>query len=274
MKKNKGLKKGMAMTATIALLVSNMSIAVPTIKAEEVSHIPLSQENANETEQVIVEPNSDAVKLESNLEDSTIISEEIKNENKTENEMNDDLDPSITEPDRQSENNTKESTSKTVIDSTNGQIQEKSTVEQMNSLEQLEERTTSEEQEETIDYQSLPSLLITEIMPNNTGADDYEYFEVYNNTNQPIVLDHYTFSLRYTDGSGKADVDMQFAPTTLAPKESIVFWHNSNQKTLDDFNSHYQTTLSQNQVVEFSGTPNFYNSGNRAVVIKDMAGKI
>ncbi|MFC4321542.1 lamin tail domain-containing protein [Litchfieldia salsa] len=128
------------------------------------------------------------------------------------------------------------------------------------------EQTTKEEV--VIDYNNLPELLVTEIMPNNLGADEYEYFEVYNNSDQQLVLDHHTFAVRYTDSSNKADVNMVFEPVVIDSKETLVFWLNVKNKSLSDFNLHYQTSLIEDQVVEYSGAPGFYNSGNRAVVIK------
>ncbi|WP_186577091.1 lamin tail domain-containing protein [Aquibacillus kalidii] len=148
------------------------------------------------------------------------------------------------------------------------------------STENKEEDVSTETEaasqpEETVevDYNQLAPLLITEIMANNDGADNYEYFEVYNNTNQSITLDHYQFFLRYTDGSGKEDVGMDFAPTTLQAGQSIVFWANNAGKALEDFNNYYQSSLTKGQIVEYTGAPGFYNNGNRAVVIKSNDNK-
>ncbi|MUK90344.1 metallophosphoesterase [Ornithinibacillus sp. L9] len=134
---------------------------------------------------------------------------------------------------------------------------------------------TTEETVETkeIDYQTVPLLLITEIMPDNDGADDYEYFEVYNNSDRAISLDYYTIALRYTDGSGTADKAFSFPETTIDPGETLVFWNNSKNVTVEDFNAHYQTELTSDQVVSYQGT-GFYNSGQRGVVIKDGAGEV
>lgn len=281
MRKKSNFKKGLAVTASVAILVSNLGLAVPSAMAEEVSQIPISQE---QNEKNLSEgSNPDSANQEANLKDSPSNSEEnLSNENNAETEKNEDPATPTAETDSPPiENETNEITENIENESTSTTETQQKELETITeeSIEQPDENSISIENEETmqpeeeaIDYQQLPSLLITEIMPNNESYDDYEYFEVYNNTNQPIVLDHYTFSLRYTDGSGKSDVDMQFDPTTLAPREGLVFWHNSNKKTLSDFNNHYQINLAQDKVVEFGGVPNFYNSGNRAVVIKDLAG--
>ena len=44
-------------------------------------------------------------------------------------------------------------------------------------------------------FNGYPPLLITEISPDSAGSDYYEFFEVYNNTNQPLSLNNYTFYL-------------------------------------------------------------------------------
>ncbi|MFD1779878.1 lamin tail domain-containing protein [Fredinandcohnia salidurans] len=279
MRKKANLKKGLAVTTTVAILVSNLGLAVPSAMAEEASQIPISQVQPENQVQKQEDSISDSGNKESDVQDSPALPEEaLPNENQADTEMTEAPASPTTETDSQpSEEETQENSEAEVSEPTSTSNKEE--VEQTSIPEQPDENTTGNETEQTIeqveepiDYQQLPPLLITEIMPNNLGADDYEYFEVYNNTNQPIVLDHYTFSLRYTDVSGTPDVDMQFAPTTLAPKESMVFWHNSKQKTLADFNQRYQTSLTEDHVVEFGGPPNFYNSGNRAVVIKDHAG--
>lgn len=123
----------------------------------------------------------------------------------------------------------------------------------------------------TTDFNSLPELLITEIMPNNAGTDDYEYFEVYNNSDKPLVLDHYSFAIRYTDGSN-ADRSLQFKQATIGPKETRVLWLNLSNKTVADFNAHYKTNLTDEQVVQSTDAIGLYNSGNRGIVITD-AGK-
>ncbi|MFD2043769.1 lamin tail domain-containing protein [Ornithinibacillus salinisoli] len=146
--------------------------------------------------------------------------------------------------------------------------------EQEDTTDEVTVQTTEETVEiKAIDYQSLPSLLITEIMPNNDGADDYEYFEVYNNTDSAISLDYYTIALRYTDGSGTEDKAFSFQETTIESGETLVFWNNPKNLTVEDFNAHYQSELTSNQLVSYQGT-GFYNSGQRGVVIKDTESEV
>jgi Calcineurin-like phosphoesterase/Lamin Tail Domain/LPXTG cell wall anchor motif len=122
-------------------------------------------------------------------------------------------------------------------------------------------------------FSDLP-LLITELSPNSTGGgtDYYEYFELYNNTNQPLSLTNYSFTYQYTDGS-QPDKVFQISPVTLEPQETKVFWFNNGNRTLADFNTNFGSELTSDQVVEFKDLfPGFANGGNRAILIKDSTG--
>ncbi|QHA90718.1 metallophosphoesterase [Bacillus sp. N1-1] len=116
-------------------------------------------------------------------------------------------------------------------------------------------------------------LLITEISPNIKGAEDYEYVELYNNTNQPLYVNDYGFLYRYTDGSAE-DKQITVEPAVIDPGETKVLWYNKSGKTIVDFENHYGVTDLQDHVIslggeEFSG---FSNGGNRGVVILDREG--
>ena len=139
--------------------------------------------------------------------------------------------------------------------------------------EVIEEETVEQETKASLeeDFNSNSHLLITEVSPNSNGSDYYEFFEVYNNTNQQLSLTNYAFIYRYTD-SGK-EVVFQIPTTTIEPRETLVLWFNNNGLTLADFNNHFGSKLTSKQVVEFKDTfPGFANGGNRAVVIKDREG--
>ena len=44
----------------------------------------------------------------------------------------------------------------------------------------------------------MPPLLVTEVVPDSTnvgGADGYEFIEIYNNTNQPIIFSDYKINI-------------------------------------------------------------------------------
>lgn len=146
------------------------------------------------------------------------------------------------------------------------------TTEKKDKLVEPEENNNQLKMTEEIDFNKLPELLITEIMANSNGVDRYNYFEVHNNSNQPVMLDHYHFSLSPTDGSDN-DKRIDFPPETLEPNETIVFWLKNSSKTLSDFNSHYQTNVTANNIIEYSGVPNLDGSGNLAVVIQKRNGE-
>ncbi|WP_141433214.1 lamin tail domain-containing protein [Bacillus sp. 03113] len=152
-------------------------------------------------------------------------------------------------------------------------------IEQSSSNLQTEALTITDEQTEKsnqpleVDYNLLPHLLITEIMPNNagTGTDYYEFFEIYNNTNQPQTLSNYSFTYKYTDSG--VEKPFQLPAVTIEPKKIKVFWFNNGDRTLADFNQNYGLSLTSDQVVEFKDVfTGFANGGNRAIVIKDHLG--
>ncbi|RIW36077.1 LPXTG cell wall anchor domain-containing protein [Bacillus salacetis] len=129
------------------------------------------------------------------------------------------------------------------------------------------------EAEPAEDYESFPELLITEISPNSEGADDYEYFELYNNSTQPMNLANYAFVYTYTDGS-YADKLFSVPATVIEPQGKLVFWTNKNGKTLADFNAHFGLSLTSGQVIEVKdpNAPGFANGGNRGLTITDHTG--
>lgn len=104
------------------------------------------------------------------------------------------------------------------------------------------------------DAQTQPPVLITEIVPdsdNISGADAYEFIEVYNNSDQAMDLKDYKLSYQYPDGR-QTDWDIDRS-VTLAPQDKAVIWikNDANQSLgLADFNSHYQSDLTEDQVIE------------------------
>ncbi|WP_078381799.1 lamin tail domain-containing protein [Sutcliffiella halmapala] len=122
-------------------------------------------------------------------------------------------------------------------------------------------------------YSELP-LLITELSPNSVGAgtDYYEFFEIYNNTNQALNLANYSFIYKYTDTGN--ELPFRVPAVVVEPQETLVFWFNNGNRTLVEFNENFQLDLSREQVVEYTDVfPGFANGGNRALVIKDGQGE-
>jgi len=104
------------------------------------------------------------------------------------------------------------------------------------------------------DPQIQPPVLITEMVPdsdNISGSDAYEFIEVYNNSDQPMDLKDYKLSYQYPDGR-QTDWDIDRS-VMLEPEGTAVIWikNEANQSLgLADFNSHYQTDLTENQLIE------------------------
>lgn len=136
------------------------------------------------------------------------------------------------------------------------------------------ERTPEATQQAGKDYNSYSHLLITEISPDSVGADHYEFFEVYNNTNQPIPLNNYVFYYVYTDGSAADKAFPIPENTVIQPQQTLVFWYNSQGKTKAEFNAFFETSMPEEQIISFEDIfPGFYNSGNRGITIKNKAGQ-
>lgn len=115
-------------------------------------------------------------------------------------------------------------------------------------------------------------VLITELSPNSKGGgtDFYEFIELYNNTNQPLPLNHYSFIYRYPDGRENV---ILMPSRTIEPQKSLVLWFNTGDKTLSDFNTNFGTDLTDSQVAVFKDTfGGFSNSSPRTFVLKDPKG--
>ncbi len=238
------------------------------------TYVPIAYANTDkelEQEGVTVEENGEAdssekqyqVSTEESLENET--SEEDPSSPQEEQVHNEETGEENQQAEKQEETNGEEVNAEDSEE--NSEEGADSSQEETNTDENTETTGEEIEAQSTIDYQALPTLLLTEIMPNNDGADNFEYFEVYNNSNHTVLLDYYTIALRYTDGSGN-DAAFKFPEVSIPAGEILVFWHNTEQLSVDDFNTHYSTELTEDQIVSYQGT-GFYNSGNRGVVIKD-----
>ncbi|WP_179151858.1 lamin tail domain-containing protein [Oceanobacillus senegalensis] len=122
---------------------------------------------------------------------------------------------------------------------TNETVKEDNNSEQETKVEETEAKAKIAESnmQEQTNFDSNPPLLITEISPNSEGGgtDYYEFFELNNNTNQPLSLMNYSFVYRYTN-TGE-DLVFQVPPVTLEPQETVVLWFNNGNLTLQDFNA-------------------------------------
>jgi hypothetical protein len=104
-----------------------------------------------------------------------------------------------------------------------------------------------------------PELLITEVLPwSNTVNDEYEYLELYNNSDSSIDLKDYKLPLQNVDISESK---------IIAPKGVLVICTKSDT-TLEDFNSFYGADLNEDM---FMNLPLLYetlsNTTGQAIVL-------
>ncbi|MCM3631522.1 S-layer homology domain-containing protein [Paenibacillus glycanilyticus] len=116
----------------------------------------------------------------------------------------------------------------------------------------------------------VPELFVSEIHPDVAGTDDFEFFEVYNNSNKTIQLNDYTFLYRYPTAT--PDSTFTFGEKSLDPEQVMVFWYNPKNFALTDFNTKYGVSLTDNQIVQVAGFTGFSNSADRTVVIEKSQG--
>ena len=251
---------------------------VMIILANFISVIPVKPVYAEEVIESKVLEQTEPGLNETPQDDTTIKDQEQPTQGQQDEKLNEGKDPS---PDAEMAET--ETTEKEVTEQSEVEIEEPTqTVEQSKETETIqtpvveEDRVAEsivEETPETIeeDYTSNAQLLITEISPDSKGTDNYEFLEVYNNTNQSLSLTNYEFIYHYTD-TGK-EVAFPIPATTIKSQETLVFWFNKAGLSLADFNSHYGLQLTSEQVIEYKDDfPGFANGGNRAAVIKDQQG--
>ncbi|WP_180955343.1 lamin tail domain-containing protein [Peribacillus deserti] len=136
-----------------------------------------------------------------------------------------------------------------------------------------------------------PDLLITEISANpskgNSRGEGYEFIELYNNTDRSLNIKDYNIRCHIPDGTF-----VQWDITEnrrISPKQAVVIWvknsdsyKDKGELTHSDFNRHYHSSLSKEQVVsaEASGMSNIHDrtisvttdTGNTIVTASYLAG--
>lgn len=129
-------------------------------------------------------------------------------------------------------------------------------------------------------------LVITEINGDNVGADNYEYLEVTNTTDQPIDLDAAGIQLRYhtsqwNTGTVQPLIHLEGendSPTVIPAGGVAVFWMNyaagdSRQAlTKTEFRDFYGVSEDV-QVFRFGPQAGFANGGDRGFSVTDASGK-
>ena len=128
--------------------------------------------------------------------------------------------------------------------------------------------------EQEIDYNKVPHLLVTEVVPDSTNvgtADGYEFIEIYNNSNQEINFKDYKLYYRYGTDPG-TDVVWPSIPeeVTIPIGETLTFWIINDQnsdKTVADFNANYGANLIENKNIVRIHSGGMANSSMRGLVI-------
>ncbi|OAH54566.1 MULTISPECIES: lamin tail domain-containing protein [Bacillaceae] len=130
---------------------------------------------------------------------------------------------------------------------------------------------------EGMDYdpQQVPSLLVTELVPDSedvNSLDGYEFIEVYNNTNEDVNLKDYKIRYRYPAEGSEADLIWKSdkEDVVLRAGETMVYWiiNAGNQdKTVEDFNKAYGVSLTENVNIVKVHSDGMANSSHRGVAI-------
>lgn len=107
-------------------------------------------------------------------------------------------------------------------------------------------------------YSELAELMFTEIVPWTTGKEDdeYEFIELYNNSNNVIKLSDYSICCRPKPGAKSDEIANNTWQLSgeIQPHSAIVVWvRHNNALTLADFNKFYGTDLNSNQVIIVGG---------------------
>ncbi|MFG6444245.1 lamin tail domain-containing protein [Microbacterium sp. P07] len=118
-------------------------------------------------------------------------------------------------------------------------------------------------------------LIVTEVAPDSTGDDNFEFFEVHNPTADPIDLagQGYSFAYSYVDTDDRArDVPLAVStPTVIAAGETVVFWLSYTSGNVDsfaksdaDFRAAWGASA-DTRIVRVTGQNGMANGGNRGV---------
>ncbi|MBC7725904.1 MAG: lamin tail domain-containing protein, partial [Burkholderiaceae bacterium] len=122
-----------------------------------------------------------------------------------------------------------------------------------------------------------PSLLITEIVPNGTGDDNFEFFEVTNTSDAELDLDAAGVRFQYTGVTAEPLLSVE-PGTVIAPGASTVFWLSYTTGAVDsfaysedDFRAEYASGTDYD-IVRMSGQAGMANGGSRGIRAIDAVG--
>ncbi|MFJ4039370.1 hypothetical protein ACIPVB_14985 [Microbacterium sp. NPDC090007] len=118
------------------------------------------------------------------------------------------------------------------------------------------------------------SVVVTEIVADNTGADNFEYVEIHNVTDAAIDLaaSGITFAYSYDDSADRSrDVPLTLEPLVLDAHETALLWVSytsgsvdTSTRTVEEFRAFHQVA-DDVQVVRLTGQPGLANGGNRGI---------
>ncbi|WP_074727506.1 S-layer homology domain-containing protein [Paenibacillus naphthalenovorans] len=124
-----------------------------------------------------------------------------------------------------------------------------------------------------VNYNAVPDLLITEIVPNPDSPQTYEYVEVYNTTDRPINLKDYKLKYIYPNNTFK-DWDLD-ENKLVQPQSAMVLWINntaSQGKTTADFNANFGSSITDDQMVRTAPNDGMINSEKRTLALMTDTG--
>lgn len=116
-------------------------------------------------------------------------------------------------------------------------------------------------------------IMVTEIAPDNSGVDDFEFFEIHNTTVEAIDLQGYSFAYSYVDSADRTrDVPLTVTePTVVEPGETVAMWLSyttttvdSFARTVDEFRAHWGASA-ETRVVRVEGQAGMANGGGRGI---------
>ncbi|WP_075618624.1 S-layer homology domain-containing protein [Paenisporosarcina indica] len=130
------------------------------------------------------------------------------------------------------------------------------------------------------DPQSVPALLVTELVPDSTNVgslDGYEFIEVYNNSTEAINLKDYKIRYRYPAEGPEADLIWKAdkEDIILPSGKTIVYWiknADNQEKTVADFNQFYKVNLVKNVDITEIQSGGMANSSHRGLAIATNTG--
>ncbi|MGM0793254.1 MAG: S-layer homology domain-containing protein [Bacillota bacterium] len=120
---------------------------------------------------------------------------------------------------------------------------------------------------------NIPSILITEIMPNPEGdyrkgsGNQYEYMELYNTTDEAINLKGHTLFYLYPGTTAPKKWTIQ-EDTVILPHKPFVIWFakeaiSAGYGTVEDFNIHFNSSLTEKDILLYdNGKPEDFNLPN------------